>query len=346
MQLSLHRQMTNEEISSLLEFVADVLLAKEANQFRINAYRNAAAAISAYAKPLRSLPAEPASFRQVPAVGEAIADKLAELFQTGNIVELQDLVADVPAGMRPLTQIEGIGGKRAFQLAKHFQLRDEKTALAKLLTAAKSGDIRELSGFGVKSESDIITKVEGYAGSKQRIPYEQAHRISQKLLDQLTTFPEIERAEVMGSLRRQSESIGDIDIGLTVNNIGSVKKRVKNMKNVKRVIVAGDQLISLLTDQDVRVDLKIAPAAEWGSFLQHFTGSREHNILLREYALTLNMSLSEHGIKLLHPTTGEVKQQLKFSDEEKFYEQLGFNWIPPQERTGQKELDRYKINHK
>lgn len=336
--------MDNREISDLFEFISEILAAKRANQYRIAAYENAAASIANYPKQLKEMFLTDPDFDIIPGVGEKLSAKLVELFTSGNIKELQRMVKDIPAGVYPLTQVHGIGGKRAYILAMQFHLNDEATALEQLLAAAEQGLIRELPGFGEKSEQEIIQQLLISLGqtNRDRMSHSRASQIASEIIGYLRANPDTVRAEALGSIRRQSPTVGDIDIGLVTHNIGSVKNDMKSMKMVKRMIIAGEQVLRLILATGEQVDIKIATADEWGSFLQHFTGSKEHNIKLREYALTKQLSLSEHGIKETDLATGKITLK-KFVDEKDFYHHLGLDWIPPQERLGEGEIARYRL---
>jgi DNA polymerase (family 10) len=205
--------------------------------------------------------------------------------------------------------------------------------LADVKKLAQSGKIRLLDGFGEKSETELITIIDNHQ-VQTRIPYSQAHSIAETFLNQLITCEAITTAEMLGSLRRHNPTIGDIDIGIATTNIGLVKNCVNDMKIVKRVVASGPQLIRVILESGFQVDIKVSTAEEWGAFLQHFTGSKEHNIKLREYALDKGLSLSEHGIK--NTDTGKLTT---FSDETAFYNYLGLQWIPPQNRVGGSEIE-------
>lgn len=335
--------MTNQDVAALLNFIADVLEAQDADRFRVRAYQNAASSVETYPKQLKEIYQAGEDFQKIPAIGQAMADKFKELYETGDVKSLQKYVSDVPEGARALIKLHGVGGKTAVRLAKEFKLDDKDTAYDKLLAKAESGQIRQLAGFAEKSEQDLIRRLAMETGKKEeRIPYKKARAKADKIIKKLIKLDEVRRIEALGSIRRQTKTVGDIDLGLVVDNIGPVKKRMKNMENVKRFLVSGEKLFRVLLEDETQVDLKLSPAEEWGSFLQHFTGSKEHNIKLREYALTKNMSLSEHGIKVLDPETKKPKKILKFEEEAEFYHQLGLEWIPPEERLGKDEIKRYK----
>lgn len=337
MKLPLTKDMSNQEIAQVLRFVAGVLSLKETNFFRVRAYVNAAEVVAKLPQELKVMFVTNPNFEELPAIGEALEKKLIELFTTGDVKALQKYVKSIPAGTYPISQVHGIGVKRAYRLAKHFHLDNQKTATADLLKLAQANQLASLAGFGRKSQQDIIEAIQSQHQT-QRIPYQLAKRQADHLIRQLITSQCVLRAEVMGSLRRQTKDVGDIDIGLVANDMGRVKETVKKMKSVKRVIVGGKQQLRLTLDNNWQVDMKSVPTEEWGSFLQHYTGSKEHNIKLRELALKKGLSLSEHGIKIK-----SEKKQLKFADETDFYHYLGLKWIDPQERIGGSEIEKAKL---
>ncbi len=341
MKLKLHKHMTNEEISEMFEFISAMLKAKGEDRFRVSAYDNAAATIKIYPKQLHEMFLTDPDFDDVPGVGKILNQKLVELFTTGNIKALQEYVVNIPSGVYPLVKVHGIGGKKALNLATRFNLDDEATALATLLAHAKAGEIHDLPGFGEKSEQDIIGQLERHQ-DKPRMSYETAQQIANTLIEELQLCEDIAKVEALGSLRRKSTTVGDVDLGIAVKDMGRVKNYVKSMKSVRNVTVEGEGLIRIFLHDGTQVDIKVSSPTEWGAFIQHFTGSKEHNIKLREFALNQDKSLSEHGIKITDTISGE-KIVKTFASEEDFYNDLGIQWIPPEERLGKDEIKRYSI---
>lgn len=334
MKLKLSATMTNQEIGEVMDFIAGVLELQGADRFRIRAYDNAATAIAAYPQELKTLYQEHYDLDKIPGIGKTLAAKLTELFKTGTIEAFQGYVHDIPAGTWALAQLSGIGVKKGYKLATEFKLDDAATALAQTKQHAQNHEIRLLAGFGEKSETELITMIDNHHQQK-RIPYSTAHSIAQSFIDELITCSAIDAAEMLGSLRRHNQTIGDIDLGIITSNIGLVETFVKSMKSVKRLVVSGPQLLRVILESGFQVDIKVSTKAEWGAFLQHFTGSKEHNIKLREFSLAKGLSLSEHGIK--DTTTGKIKT---FDDETAFYNYLGLSWIRPEERVGGSEIEQ------
>lgn len=335
--------MSNRELSTVLDFISGVLALKGEDRFRVRAYQNAAAAVDQHPEQLWELFRTHQNLDDVPAIGRTLVEKLTELFTTGNIVAFQKYVHDIPAGVWALTPVHGIGVKRAYKLATTFHLDKEETALSELIAKAQAGEIRNLEGFGEKSEQELLEALQNHV-VRDRIHRSVAAPIAHQLITELLKSPAIQKAEALGSLRRETPTVGDIDIGIATNNIGSVKTFVKNMKSVKRVIIEGDQVLRVMLTNDHQVDIKASPLEAWGSFLQHYTGSKEHNIKLREFALRQGKSLSEHGIKETDEQGFSILK--KFTSEEAFYAHLGLDWIKPQDRVGSDEIERAKIKIK
>jgi DNA polymerase (family 10) len=338
MQLNLRKDLSNQEIADLFEFIAAVLIVKQANPYRIRAYEVAGYAISQLPIDIVDMIRQHESIDEIPGIGEAISQKLHELVKTGHITAFEEYVQDIPAGMKSLLQVRGIGPKTAFLFSSLFHLHNEATALDEVKKLCEQHQISQLEHFGEKSENAILQAINDFKSTHNRLSYPIAKQQADELIGLLKKCSGIDKIEALGSLRRQSSTVGDIDLGLTVTNLDQVKSYVKNIANVKRVISIGDQMMRLILKNDLQVDLKIVPNAEWGSFIQHFTGSKAHNIKLREYANKLGYSLSEHGIKSI--SDHEI---ITFTDEKEFYQFLKLKWIPPQDRKGEAEIELAKM---
>lgn len=342
MKLKLSKTMTNGEIAEVLKFISEILSLEEDNHFRTKAYQEAAEVIAQWNEPLMDIYADHSDeeaaqiFIDMPGVGESIAAKLVELFKTGSIKSFNSYVKELPEGMSELCQVAGIGAKRAYRICSQLPVRAEQP-LVDVLALAKQGRVRELEGFGEKSEAELIRALENYQ-AQGRMSYEVASLLADELVWELKKDPHLKKVAVLGSLRRHHTSIGDIDLGIVTDDLSATKDLINNFKLAKRVVILGDGLMRLQLKDGHQVDIKISPAEEWGSFLQHFTGSKEHNIKLRRFALTQGLSLSEHGI--LDKKTGQVS---KFADERQFYARLGLHLIPPTERIGGAEIERYRL---
>lgn len=328
--------MTNHEISEILDFIAGVIEVHHGNPYRAAAYANAAATINTLNVELKDLFKQKSNFDDLPSIGESLAKKLNELFTTGDIKSLEKYVTNVPEIVFELQKLHGLGVKKALFLTQKFNLKT-KADMQKLLKLAQQGEISKLPHWGTKSEADLIEILSGQF-QKTRLPYAQAKKIADLLVTHLKKCSAVKQIAVLGSLRRLAPTIGDVDLGLTVTDSSAVKKCLQELPEVKRLVIAGENMFRLELKSGEQVDLKIVDDQDWGSFLQHFTGSKEHNIKLREYALRKQLSLSEYGIKDL--TTKKIHH---FDTETDFYKFLGLKLIPPKERIGGNEIEKYQL---
>ena len=342
--------MSNQEIAEVFAFVSQIVKMNKESFYAARAYEEAAVVIKqldfelserfAELKKKDSITAEQQFIKELdalPSIGQTIAKKLVQLFTTGDIPVFQHDVEAFPEGMFPLVKLSGIGAKKALKLSQQFHLDDMKTATEKLLRHAKAGDVQKLEGFGVKSEQDLI-KILEEKYQKTRIPFDTANGIAERMKAELAKSNSVSDIITLGSLRRKKQAVGDIDMGAVVHDMPELKKYIQTIPFVRHVLASGESLIRVIVDHNFQIDLKLSPAQRWGSFLQHFTGSKEHNIRLREIALKKGLSLSEHGIKIKE--TGELKE---FAKEEEFYKFIGFHWIPPEERNGGQEFEKYML---
>lgn len=330
--------MTNLDIAKQFERLTASLQVLDAKKyfFQIRSYQRVMEVLYDLPQEISEIYAEKGDLEGIDGIGPAIEAKIVELLTTGKSKEIEHYVQMMPAGMFPLLDIPGIGAKRAHKLATTFDLKPEN-AIDELEKVAKAGKIRELDKFGEKSEQEIIENIDRLKHSGGRMTFDEANNIAQELIEYLKPLKVIEQIEPLGSLRRQKESVGDIDLGVSTNDFQTVKESVKKFPNLQRVVANGDNLIRILVGKNnVQVDIKASPPQRWGAFIQHFTGSKDHNIKLRELALKKDLSLSEHGIKLIQKN----KKLVEFADEKEFYKYLGLNWIPPQERVGVDEIEK------
>jgi DNA polymerase (family X) len=329
-----HRLSNKEVVNELKEALAAMEI-KNYNIFRIRAYQNAIAAIDNLTSSVFDL-WENHRLGEIPGVGEGLADHLNELFTTGEVKEFKVIKHDLPQGMFSLIGLRGVGAKRAYKLAKEFDLNSREEAVEKLKEVAEQGRIRVLEGFGEKSEKELlnaIIEVKKTKAEKQRLLISHAEEVAGRAIEFLESLPGVEKAQALGSLRRRNPTIGDIDIvvvGKDGNNEEIMKSFLK-FPEIKEVLAQGEKKISVMLTNEVQLDLRVATTKTYGSMVQYFTGSKQHNIVLRTYALDHGMSLSEYGIKengVLH----------EFEDEESFYAKLGLDHIPPEIRHGKDEV--------
>lgn len=336
--------MTNIEIAKLFRDVAASYSIKNEAKFRFQmlAYQNAADAVEGLTSQVEDLYKE-GRLEQIPGVGPTIRQRIEELIKTGKVSHFEEVMKGIPPAVFVLMQIPSFGPKKAYKLSVHFHLNKAETAIDDLKKLAEKGEIAKLEGFGQKSQADALRAIGEFKEGKGKttkmlLPY--AYDIADDILKYLRKNKDVKQAEALGSLRRMKPLVGDIDLAVASDNPKEVIEHFVNYPRKDRVIEKGPATSSFLTTGGNQVDLMIQPPGQFGSLLQHFTGSKDHNVHLREYALKKGLSLNERGIKIL-----KTNKLLKFTKEEEFYKYLGLSWIPPEMRedTGEIEL---AINNK
>lgn len=327
--------MTNLEIAELLRKVAAAYQILNENRFRIIAYQRAADSIEHLTSELKDY-WDDKKLGEVSGVGSTIAEHLDELFRTGTAKHWESVFAKVPSGVFPLLLVPGIGPKKAYALVTELKLGGEKTVIADLEKAAKAGKIATMEGFGEKSQTMILEAIEIFKRGQikeNRMPLPAADAIAQEVIEYLKAGGHVIRADVLGSLRRSVSTIGDIDIAVATNKPEVVLDHFVTFPHQK-LVDHGTRGATLLLHNGRQIDLRVQDEKSYGAMLQYFTGSKNHNVRLREYALRQGKSLSEHGIKDVK--TGKIHA---YGTEESFYKAVGLPWIPPELREDKGEIE-------
>jgi len=322
---------TNKQVAILLKDVAACYEALGENSFKIRAYSNAASTIEKLDSDIGEIWAEN-RLDEVPGIGSALKGHLTELFETGKVKHFDEVKKKLPQGMFGLLKIPGVGAKTAFKLSSTFDLKDAGRAIAQLKKIAESGKIRNLPGFGAESEEKILQNIEKMMRKELRFPLYEAEKAAFEFISYLKESPYVLRADPLGSLRRKSATVGDIDISVATRNPREVIEHFIKYPKITKIISKGDVKSSVLLSGDFQVDIMTQNPDSYGSLLQHFTGSKLHNIHLRKVALEKGLSLSENGIK-------KGSQTLKFDSEEAFYAFLGMKYISPELREDLGEIN-------
>ena len=324
-------QMTNKELAAVLTQIADLLEIKGEVVFKVQAYRRVATTLSEYSPELADIRKSSGKIPKIPGVGQAIADKLEELLTTGQLAFLDKLKQEVPAGLAEMLHVPDVGPKRAALVWKELGL----TTVAELEAAARAGQLRALPGLGEKSEAKILAGLEMRRRASNRIPLGQAWPLAQDMLRFLRGLPGVEMAEAAGSLRRMRSTIGDLDflVGADEARAESIMHAFVRHPKVVRVLVQGPTKTSVELSGGLQADLRVLPPARFGTLLQYFTGSKEHNVRLRELALTKGLSLSEYAL------TKKNGQEVLCGTEAEVYRTLGLPFIPPELRENRGELE-------
>lgn len=332
----MRKNMTNLEIAKLLRSIAAAYQIKGedegVNRFRVIAYNNAADAIEHATSELKDL-WEEGKLSEVNGVGAAMGDYLDELFRTGKVRHFDRITEGLPPAMFELLDVPGLGAKRAYRLTKELGITKPHGALEKLKKAAEKGRIRGLEGFGEQSEQVILESIKEAKERTRRLLLPYASSIAEDVVGWMKKISAVGMINPLGSLRRQAATVGDVDIAVASEDpVEVIEHFTKYPKKVK-VIEAGPATASLLLPGGAQVDLMVQPPKYYGALLQHFTGSKYHNVALRTYALKKGMSLSERGIK---KKNGKIEH---FSTEEEFYRALDMEWIPPEIRENEGEIE-------
>ncbi len=335
--ISIMKSFSNLEIARLLNNVAGAYTIKNEGKYRfqILAYKKAADTIESSSKEVKDLLSQD-QLDRLPGVGPSIRAHLLELFEKGKVKHFDEILGALSPAIFPLLDVPSFGPKKAFRIVDAFGLKDPKDVIDKIYKLAKENKISPLDGFGEKSQADIITAIEEYRVGKTksaRMVLPLAQDIADDILEYLKKEKETIEAYPLGSLRRKKPTIGDVDIAITSKNPSKVLEHFVNYPHKDRIIEKGEITASIVLSGNKQVDLMVLSPEQIGSLLQHFTGSKEHNVKLREYAIKKGYSLSEKGIKLKN---GKLK---KFSDEKEFYKFLGLPWIQPEIRENRGEIE-------
>jgi DNA polymerase (family 10) len=337
--------MSNHDLAKLLTNVAAAYTIKDERKFhfQIVAYQNAAETISGLTKEVKDYYKE-GKLEEIPGIGVTLRSRLQELFDTGKVSQYEWALNDIPKAVFPLLDVPSFGPKKAYRLTQEFKLNNPKTVLDDLEVLAKDNKIAPLKGFGDKSQADILQAIAEFrqgAGKTTRMTLPYAQEVADLIVDYMKTCLAVSEVEPLGSLRRKVATIGDIDLAVSSNDPKKVLEHFVNYPYVERIIEKGDVSSSILTSGGKQIDLIVLAPERFGSLLQHFTGSKNHNMHLREIALKKGLSLSERGIKTLKDDTGTIKA---FNTEEKFYNAIGLTWIPPELREDLGEIELAQKN--
>jgi len=329
-----NKNLTNPEIAELLRSVAAAYQISDpnGNRFQIIAYSKAADAIEHLSSEAKDI-WEEGKLTDVSGIGGSIAGHLGDIFKTGHSKHFDQLLGELPSSVFELIKVPGIGPKTAFRFAHELHISNRKP-IEDLKKKAEGGMVSKMEGMGDKSEDEIIQNIKEYLQKPQeRMLLPRALELANEVIGWIKKDDSVKQIEQLGSARRRASTVGDIDIGVATTNPKKVLEHFTKYPNATRVIEKGDVTSSILLPGNIQVDLLAIKPDAWGSTLQHFTGSKHHNIALREFSLKKNLSLSEKGIKNLK--TGTMH---KYATEEEFYKALGLEWIPPELREDMGEI--------
>lgn len=321
--------MKNIEIARVFQDIADLLELKGENQFKIRAYKRAAHVIEQLSKELEIVIKSGIDLKNIPGIGEAIAKKTTELLTTGKLGYYEGLKAEFPGGITLLMEIPGIGPKTAKRLAE-----SGIGSVEELEKAITEKQLTGIPGMGDKAAENILHQIQMFRRKDRRIPVGHVLPLVEEVLEALRAASNASNLTAAGSLRRFRETVGDIDLMGTADDPGHVIATFVTLPYIKEILSQGTTRASVILEGELQADLRMVEHEYFGSLLQYFTGSKEHNVLLRQRGQKQDLKLSEYGITDM--STGTLE---KFATEESFYARLGLQYIPPELREGQDEIE-------
>ena len=323
--------MNNPQIAEIFENIAGLLEMKGKSVFTVRAYQRVARTIDHLPTELDQMVREEQDLKEIPGIGRAIADKITELATSGRLEYYERLRSEFPEGILDVMHVPGVGPKTTKRLWDELGV----STVPQLVQAIEDGSLAGLPRMGVKLAESILRQIRATRTKDDRFPIARAMPAAERVISALRErCPSIQRLEAAGSLRRFEETVGDIDLVCTAGDPQQVLGALAELPNVAQVLGHGGTKTSVVLSEGIQVDLRVVEDARFGSLLQYFSGSQQHNIRLREYAGRLCLSLNEYGITVLE--TGAVEE---FSDEESFYRRLGLQYIPPELRQGIHEVE-------
>lgn len=318
----------NTKVAKFLYEIADLLELKDV-QFKPRAYRTAAQNIENLSEDIEEYYNND-KLDEIAGVGKSIAKKIEEIIDTGELQYLKDLRKEFPEHIQGLMEIQGIGPKTIIKLNEKLNI----SSIDELEKAARNKKIRKIKGFGPKTEENILHNIEMYRKFQGRFLLGYILPIAQEIKEKLKDLKETKRVNLAGSIRRRKETIGDVDILIASSNPEKVMDFFTKMPKIKRVISKGDTKSTIIVSDNLQVDLRVVDESNYGSALQYFTGSKEHNIEIRKIAIDKGYKLSEYGLM------DKDKNNIIATKEEKdIYEALGLKYITPELRENRGEIE-------
>ena len=330
--------MTNRDISAVFEQVADLLEFQGANSFRIRAYRNGARKIANLDEPLSAIVAQESRvLTEIEGIGKDLAEKINTLLASGSLPMLDELLESVPPTVLAILRVPGLGPKKAAVLHRDLGVN----SLDDLRKACESEQVRALKGFGAKTEQTILKGLAIAAEAERRTKWAEADETAAELISHMRRAPGIAQLEMAGSYRRGSETVGDLDLLVELaedaTNSAEVMDQFGSLPGVNEVLARGATKMSVRLQSGMQIDLRVVPAESFGSALQYFTGSKDHNVLLRGRAKQQGLKVNEWGVFRV-AADGEETYVAGRSEEE-VYAALGLPWFPPTLREARQEFE-------
>lgn len=318
----------NSEIASKFDHLADLLEIKDANEFRVRAYRNAANTIRDQSRSIASMVEEGDDLSELPDIGDDLAGKITTIVRTGKFPLLEEVAKDMDEAIVDATRIPGIGPKRAKALFDKLDL----SSLDDLEDAAEEGEIADVSGFGEKTQARIKKELKQGDITEQRFHLDTAEDFAEPLIAYIREIDGVEKAEIAGSYRRRKETVGDLDILVAGQDGGAIIDAFVAYDEVDEVESKGKTRSTVTLRSGINVDLRVIPRESWGAAMHYFTGSKEHNVAGRRRAQDRGLKLNEYGLY-------EEKNRVGGATEDEVYDAIGLPWIDPVLREDRGEIE-------
>ncbi|MFJ9948749.1 DNA polymerase/3'-5' exonuclease PolX [Kitasatospora sp. NPDC091207] len=318
----------NDQVRELLQEYADLIAITGGDAFRARAYEKAARAVGGHPEDIDGLDAK--GLQQIPGVGKSTAEKIAQYLATGRMEALETLRAAIPAGVREMTAVPGVGPKRALALYRDLDI----ASVDQLAEAVRTDRLSAVAGFGERSGEQILRGIDVLRRSGGRTLLDAATEQAEQIVATLAAVPGCTRCAYAGSLRRMRETVGDIDVLATAEDSAPLMAALTTLPSVAEVIAGGPTKTSVRTAKGLQVDLRVVPEEDWGAALVYFTGSKAHNIRLRTMAVRAGLKLSEYGL-----FDAESGAKVASATEEEVYAALGLPWIAPPLREDRGEIE-------
>jgi DNA polymerase (family 10) len=327
--------MDKKDIIEVLERIGTMLEIKGENPFKVRAYFSGARTLQTMEEDLGQVIGK-GRLGEIPGIGKALTEKVETLYTTGELEFYDKLVASVPSGLMDLLEVPGLGGKKIKAL--HVQLGVD--SIDSLTKACKEGKVAELKGFGAKTQEKILSGIKNREAYAARHLWWDARAVVERILPALQALPDVDRAEVAGSFRRGMETVGDLDFIVASSNPASIMEWFVGMEGITEVTAHGETKSSIRMEGGMQADLRVVPAEQFYFALHHFTGSKDHNVRMRQKALSMGLSLSEWGLRPEEEKNAIRKTgPVRASSEEDVFKALGLSYVPPALREGMGEVE-------
>jgi DNA polymerase (family 10) len=334
--------MDNQKIAAVFQEIADVLEIQGANKFRVLAYQKAARTIGELARELRDVyQKDPKQLEEIPGIGKDLALKIGELISTGKCQYHIDLLKNFPTGLLDMLRVRGVGPKKVKLFFSSLQI----DTIEKLRKAAEQGLLRDLPKMGEKSEAEILKSLGDYDKHQERMMLSEAIYQVDLILKYMKKCPGVTRVEHAGSLRRMKDTVGDLDILVAVKNPEKDHKKVMDYfikyEEVENVIANGETKTSVILKSGVQADLRVIDQERFGAAMHYFTGSKAHNVSIRDRAKKMGLKINEYGVfKIVEKKNGETEEVFfTGKTEEEVFKSVGLPYIQPEMREDRGEIE-------